>query len=105
MKNSKNRSLCVLIFFIFSATSIAAKTLTIGVFAYQAPEKIIQEYQPIADHLSKKLNTTVIVKPLEQSQLEQQVSKGLIDIVATNPTHYLSLQKKRKNYGCNRNTS
>lgn len=99
MKNSKNRSLCILIFFIFAATSLTAKTLTIGVFAYQAPEKIIQEYQPIADHLSKKLNTTVIVKPLDQSQLEQQVSKGLIDIVATNPTHYLSLQKKGKTTG------
>jgi len=79
--------------------SLNAKTLTMGVFAYVESEKIMREYQPIADHLSKKLHMDVRIKALDQTELERQVNDGLIDIVATNPTHYLSLQKQGKTTG------
>lgn len=89
----------ILLFLLLNLTLLNAQTLTFGVFTYRTPDKIIKEYQPIADHLSKELNATVIIKPLDQEELEKQVSEGKIDIVATNPTHYLSLQKQGKTTG------
>lgn len=72
--------------------ALFSETLIFGVFTYRAPEKIIKEYQPIADHLSRELNATVLIKPLSQEELEREVNKGKIDIIATNPTHYISLR-------------
>lgn len=89
----------LLSFFFLLCTIVSAQTLTFGVFTYRAPEKIMQEYQPIADHISCELNVSVIIKPLSQEELEKEVSEGKIDIVATNPTHYLSLQKQGKTTG------
>lgn len=74
------------------AVSLGAQTLTFGIFTYRAPEKILKEYQPIADHLSRELNATIIIKPLSQENLEREVREGKIDIIATNPTHYFSLR-------------
>lgn len=97
--NKINKNLLLLILLFLTVPYISAQTLTFGVFTYRIPEKIIQEYQPIADYLSKELNTTVIIKPLGQDELEKQVSEGLIDIIATNPTHYLSLRNRGKTTG------
>jgi len=59
----------------------------------------MQEYQPIAEHISHELNISVVIQPLSQKKLEQEVEAGRIDIIATNPTHYLSLQKQGKTTG------
>ncbi len=69
-----------------------ADSLVFGVFSYRDTPKMIQEYQPIADHLAHELNTTVILKILSQEELEKQVQLNKIDIVATNPTHFLALR-------------
>ena len=76
-----------------------AKTLTFGVFTYRNAEKVTQEYAPIANYLSKELNAEVIIKPLSQKELEKELKDGKLDLVATNPTHYLSLQKQHKTTG------
>lgn len=81
-----------LLFVTLFHVALFSETLTFGVFTYRAPEKIIKEYQPIADHLSRELNATVLIKPLSQEELELEVNKGKIDIIATNPTHYISLR-------------
>jgi len=75
-----------------AAVTLGAQTLTFGIFTYRTPEKIVKEYQPIADHLSRELNMTIIIKPLSQKNLEREVREGNIDIIATNPTHYFSLR-------------
>jgi len=86
-------------FLLLISAVLSGQTLTLGVFTYRSPEKILKEYQPIADHISRELKMNVIVKPLSQEELERGVSKGEIDIIATNPTHYLSLQKQMKTTG------
>jgi len=86
-------------FLILTITTLTAQTLTFGVLTYRTPEKILKEYQPIVDHLSRELNATIILKPLSQEVLEREVNEGKIDIIATNPTHYLSLRKQGKTTG------
>jgi diguanylate cyclase (GGDEF)-like protein len=85
--------------FLAAANLLIADTLTFGVFAYKSTSKIIEEYQPIADHLSKELNSTIIIKALSQKDLEEQVTQEKIDIIATNPTHFLSLRYKGRTSG------
>lgn len=87
------------LFLFLLSTLLSAQTLTLGVFAYRTSDKIIKEYQPIAEHIAHKLHVNIIVRPLSQEALEQEVSEGKIDIIATNPTHYLSLQKQGKTTG------
>lgn len=78
---------------------VHAKTVNFGVFTYRSAEKIKEEYVPIAEYLSQKLDMQVIIKPLSQKELEKELAAGHLDIVATNPTHYLSLQKQKKTTG------
>lgn len=85
--------------FLAAANLLIADSLTFGVFAYKSTSKMIEEYQPIADHLSKELNSTITLKVLSQKDLEEQVSQGKIDIIATNPTHFLSLRYKGRTSG------
>ncbi len=84
------------ILLFLSTVIVVGQTLTFGVFSYRSSEKILKEYQPIAEHLSRELNMSVIIKPLSQGELENAVHEGKVDLIATNPTHYLSLRKKAK---------
>lgn len=92
------------IFFILSLLmqSLMAfehEELRFGVFTYRSADKILAEYTPLAKHLSQELGIKVLIKPLSQKGLEEELSAGRLDIVATNPTHYLSLQKQKKTTG------
>lgn len=87
------------IFIFFAIVALNAQTLTLGVFAYRTPEKIMQEYKPIAEHLGRELNVSVIVKSLSQEDLEKELFEDKIDFIVTNPTHYLSLKKQGKTTG------
>jgi len=86
--------LAILLF--LSTVIVVGQTLTFGVFSYRSSAKILKEYQPIAEHLSRELNMSVIIKPLSQEELENAVHEGKVDLIATNPTHYLSLRKQAK---------
>ncbi len=64
---------------LFALTTLGAQTLIFGVFAYRFSEKMMEEYQPIAEHMSHELNVNVIVKPLSQEELENEVKAGKND--------------------------
>lgn len=85
----------LLYLFFITSQFLIADSLTFGIFAYHSAPKTMKEYQPIADHLSKELNTTITIKVLSQKDLEEQVIQEKIDIIATNPTHFLALHAKQ----------
>jgi diguanylate cyclase (GGDEF)-like protein len=71
----------------------AAQELVLGVFAFRPKPVMIERYQPLADYLSTKLGgVRVRLEVLEQSELEEAVATHRIDLVMTNPTHYLLLR-------------
>lgn len=84
----------IYLFILFMATSLLAKPIVFGVFAYRSESKMIEKYQPLADHLSKELQTPVILRILSQKELEEEVHLGKIDIVSTNPSHFVALREK-----------
>ncbi len=65
-----------------------------GVFAYRTADKMALEYQPLVDHLARELGTNIRLSVLSQEALEEEVSHGRIDLVATNPTHFIALRSK-----------
>ena len=70
-----------------------ADRLTLGVFAFRPQPVMIERFQPLADYLSEKLgDTPVDLEVLEQEELEEAVAAHRIDLVMTNPSHYLELR-------------
>ncbi|WP_295055703.1 diguanylate cyclase [Sulfuricurvum sp.] len=83
-------SLLVLFFFIVSAS--AKENIRFGVFAYMGVEKTRAKYQPLVDYLNTKLDNRVILDVLTQEAMDAKIAKGELDIVTTNPTHFLVIR-------------
>ena len=91
------RTLTVLVLLALSAVVAAAETLTLGVFAYRPKEILEQRYQPLADYLSTQLpGTRVVLKVLSQDEMEQAVAQKELDLVFTNPSHYVLLRSRSR---------
>ncbi len=78
---------------LFGSAAHAADRLTLGVFAFRPKSIMIERYQPLADYLSEKLGgTRVELEVLEQDELDEAVAAHRVDLVMTNPSHYLELR-------------
>lgn len=82
----------ILLLTIIFSFSLFGNTLVFGILEYKGKEKVIQQYEPLIKHIEKQLNTPVELRVLPQETLEQQVLQKKIDIVATNPTHFIALR-------------
>ncbi|HRF57800.1 MAG TPA: PhnD/SsuA/transferrin family substrate-binding protein, partial [Campylobacterales bacterium] len=87
------------IFFCLYVTSIFASDekhpLRFGVFAYLGFEQTKAKYQPIADYLNETLeDRSVSLEILSEEEMDKRISDGSLDIVTTNPTHFLSARKR-----------
>lgn len=70
------------------------KPLTFGVFAFIGVEKTRAMYQPLVDYLNQTLKQErIILKVLGADELESAIAGGALDIVTTNPTHFLVVRK------------
>ncbi|MHB1374711.1 MAG: phosphate/phosphite/phosphonate ABC transporter substrate-binding protein, partial [Thauera sp.] len=73
--------------------AFAQDRLTLGVFAFRPKPVMIERYTPIADYLSSKLGgVRVELAVLEQDELQEAVAARRIDLLMTNPSHYLELR-------------
>lgn len=73
----------------------AAQKLVLGVFAFRPKPIMVERYQPLADYLSAQLpNATVELRVLEQDELEQSMAQHQLDLVLTNPSHYLIVRSR-----------
>lgn len=75
----------------------AAETLRLGVFAYR-PKAILQErYRPLVDYLTAQLKGPVVeLQVLTQAEIEDSLDRGSLDLVLTNPSHYLVLRSRSR---------
>jgi hypothetical protein len=70
-------------------------TLVFGVFAYLGVEQTRAKYAPLVDYLNQTLrDERVELKVLSQADINQGLAKGELDIVTTNPTHFLVTRKR-----------
>jgi len=84
--------LIVLLFsFMFVGNAVAAKSkaLFFGTPPTQSYEVTKKNYQPLADYLSKKIGTKIIVKPAKTfHEYTRQMKKGYYDIILDGP-HFI----------------
>lgn len=70
-------------------------TLVFGVFAYLGVEQTRAKYAPLVDYLNQTLrDERVELKVMSQADINQGLEKGDLDIVTTNPTHFLVTRKR-----------
>lgn len=88
MKNS-----VFLFFLLFSLSLYANDGIRFGVFAYKGVEQTRKQYAPIAEALSEKLGTPVVLELLTQEEMNAKMARGELDIITTNPTHFLHIRQ------------
>lgn len=71
----------------------AEQVLNFGIYAYRPPEIMMRRFAPLASHLGDRLpGTRVELKAMSQDELDQAVRSHQVDLVLTNPRHYLQLR-------------
>jgi diguanylate cyclase (GGDEF)-like protein/PAS domain S-box-containing protein len=74
-------------------TSGTPETLRIGVLAYRGKERALQDWQPHADYLSRRLAPLRFsIVPLTLAEFGPAVAKRRIDLLTTNTGHYVDLE-------------
>lgn len=95
MHSFLRKKLLILLFFAFSTVIINAKEeIHFGVFAYLGYKETREKYQPLVEYLNHTLDQKVILEVLTQEELNNKIASGKLDIVITNPTHFLVIRQK-----------
>lgn len=86
--------ICAVVLLAFSQAWAAAeetrKPLVFGVFAYLGVEQTRAQYAPLIDYLNATLREErVELEVLTQAEVKQGIERRTLDIVTTNPTHFL----------------
>jgi len=73
----------------------AEHDLVLGIFAYREPAVMIERYQPLADYLDAQLpEARVTLQVLGLDEIERAISHRQIDLLMTNPSHYLEVRSR-----------
>ncbi len=72
----------------------AENPLRLGILAVRPPEQAFQQWQPLANHLEQALQRRVHLSVHDFADLEAAVAHNEIDILLTNPGHYILLKHR-----------
>jgi diguanylate cyclase (GGDEF)-like protein/PAS domain S-box-containing protein len=86
-----------LLVLFFPSLSVFAQTetkpLIFGIYAYIDEASVRTEYQPLIDYLNQTLGAgSVEMQILRMEKLNDAIRDHQVDVVTTNPTHYLQLR-------------
>lgn len=74
----------------------ARNELVFGVFSYLGEERTRAKYQPLVDYLNGVLKEERLrLDVLPQTELDRRIAAGQVDLVTTNPTHFLVARKQQ----------
>ncbi|MEJ5168817.1 MAG: PhnD/SsuA/transferrin family substrate-binding protein, partial [Arcobacteraceae bacterium] len=65
-----------------------------GVFAYLGKEQTYDKYKHLENYLNGVLKQKVVIEVLSAEEIEEKISNKELDIVTTNPTHFLLIRHK-----------
>jgi len=67
--------------------------VAIGVLAYNGKPQAMRRWQPTADYLSKHIpGYQFQIMPLTHIEFENEINKGNLDFILTNPGHYVRIE-------------
>jgi len=73
--------------------------LRFAVLAFRPAPEVIKRWQPVADYLAGKVVThRVILEPLDYPDLDRAVRNRQVDLVLTQPAHYVALSVSQNLY-------
>ena len=68
--------------------------ITVAILAYQPKPLILERWKPIAGYLESSLHRPVTLSVMDYDELNDVVTKQNVDVVITNPGHYVLLNHK-----------
>lgn len=72
-------------------------TLTIGMFAYRPVSVLEPAWRPLAWYLQERVpGTHVNIRFLDQDEMAQALQRDELDLVFTNPAHYITLRTQNR---------
>lgn len=86
--------LCLALFLspLLALADATPTPLRLGVLAFRPKPDVIQKWQPLADYLNAQgLKQRFVLEALTYQELEEAVQRRQIDIVLTQPAHYVQL--------------
>lgn len=73
-----------------------AAALTFGVFASRPKALIEAQYQPLVEYLNAKIpDANIVLRAMTQPEIETALAKGKLDLVLTDPGHFVLLCSRR----------
>ncbi|MEA3639452.1 MAG: PAS domain S-box protein [Lamprobacter sp.] len=76
-------------------TATTERELVLGMFAFRPTELLQQRWQPLAIYLSEQLpGHQVSLRLLDLEALKQALSRDELDLLFTNPVHYIQLRQQ-----------
>lgn len=73
----------------------AAHTLALAVATYRPPGQTLQQWQPLADYLTEKLNgPRVAVIALSHDEIRDRLARQTVDVVITEASDYVMLRNR-----------
>jgi signal transduction histidine kinase/CheY-like chemotaxis protein len=89
--------LFLLFLMLLALPAWAVDTLVLGVFAYRPKDVLAKRYQPLADYLGSQLgDVRVELRVLNQDEIEAALAAKQLDLVFTNPSHYVVVRSQFK---------
>ncbi len=89
------RRLLLILCLLCGTGAQAQQHLTLGVLAYRPKPIMVQRYQPLVDYLNTRLPEVHIeLAVLDQPAIDQAVARNQLDLVFTNPSHYIRLRSE-----------
>jgi len=89
------KKLLFIFFFLLLFTHLYAKeNIRFGVFAYKEVEDTKKQYQNLVNYLNEKLDNRVILEVLTQEEMNEKIKNRQLDIVTTNPIHFLHIRQQ-----------
>lgn len=74
-----------------------SQQLTLGVFAYRPNAVMEAAWQPLANYLSEHLDGfDVTLRVLPQPEMQAALAAGELDLIFTNPAHYIDLRTRNE---------
>jgi diguanylate cyclase (GGDEF)-like protein/PAS domain S-box-containing protein len=89
--------LLALLLVLFPIAGLATENLTLGVFAFR-PKVVIQaKYQPLVDYLNRRVtDVNIQLQVMSQTEIEDALAQNRLDLVFTNPSHFILLRSKNR---------
>jgi diguanylate cyclase (GGDEF)-like protein/PAS domain S-box-containing protein len=87
-------TLFLLLLSVPAFTAPAESPLRLGVLAFRPKAQAMQQWQPLARHIEKSLGRRVQLTVYNYPDLNAAVQQKAVDIVLTNPGHYVLLRRR-----------